>query len=190
MTTQLNDGNNEIKLVMRARQDIESFGILYDLYFPRVYKYVVYRVFDYAAADDIVSEIFERVLANLSKYDERKAPFGAWVFAISRHAILDHLRRRKAHPLLALDSLARRADPGSNTEQATLEHDRNNSLRAAIHTLSAQEIDLIGLKYSFGLTNRQIASALGKNANNVGVMLHRAINKLRGALAGEEEDDE
>ncbi|MFQ6101807.1 MAG: RNA polymerase sigma factor [Anaerolineae bacterium] len=48
--------------------------------------------------------------------------------------------------------------------------------------LSDRERDLIGLKFAAGLPNRRIAELTGLSENNVGVILYRAVRRLRAEL--------
>lgn len=59
---------NEQSLINRAKEEPSAFGAIYDHYFSRVYNYVRYRVRDPQVTDDLTATIFERVLANLSRY--------------------------------------------------------------------------------------------------------------------------
>ena len=44
------------------RLDSQSIGAIYDQFFPEVYRYVRYRIDDDAAAEDIASDVFVRLL--------------------------------------------------------------------------------------------------------------------------------
>ena len=72
---------------------------LYDEYFPRVYNYVRYRCGDAEAADDLAAQTFERALSHLMHFDPQRAPFGAWLFAIARNLVSNHLRAGKRSEL-------------------------------------------------------------------------------------------
>ena len=52
--------------------------------------------------------------------------------------------------------------------------------------LSDREQDLIALKFAAGLTNRRIAEMTGLSQNNVGVILYRAVRRLRAKLSTKE----
>ena len=53
----------------------------------------------------------------------------------------------------------------------------------ALGTLDERERDLIALKFSALVTNREIASLTGLTESNVGVILFRALRKLRAVLS-------
>jgi RNA polymerase sigma-70 factor (ECF subfamily) len=48
-----------------------------------------------------------------------------------------------------------------------------------IQELSPRQRDLLALKFTAELSNRQIAEMTGLTEQNVGVILHRSIRKLR-----------
>jgi RNA polymerase sigma factor (sigma-70 family) len=180
---------NELALVRRAVVEPAAFAAIYDHYFPRVYNYVRYRVRDVQTADDITAQIFERALTNIGRFRPERAPFAAWLFAIARNAVTDHLRAEKRRRWLSLDVLRDRIGSGPQPEEAAVRGESFAELLAAVARLSDRERDLIALKFGAGLTNRRIAGLTGLGESNVGVILYRAMRRLRGELDGVERDN-
>src|SRR5438094_3907044 len=90
---------DERHLVEAAQRDPARFGDLYDRHFERVYAFVVRRVRDRDAAEDVTAEVFHRALAGLRTYQWRRAPFGAWLFRSASNRIVDRPQRvRRAVP--------------------------------------------------------------------------------------------
>jgi RNA polymerase sigma-70 factor (ECF subfamily) len=52
-------------------------------------------------------------------------------------------------------------------------------LKTCLSKLDKHEQEIIALKFSSELTNRKIAQMLGMTESNVGIILFRAIRKLR-----------
>ena len=177
---------NEPALVARATAEPATFAAIYDHYFSRVYNYVRYRVQDAETADDITAQVFERALASLSGYRPQRAPFAAWLFAIARNAVNDHLRAQKRRRWLSPAVLRDRAGAEPQPEDVVIHHETRDELLAAVARLSDRERDLIALKFAAGLTNRRIAKLTGLSESNVGVILYRAVCRLRAALNVEE----
>ncbi len=169
----------EQAMVQRAVAEPAAFAAVYDHYFPRVYNYVRYRIGDATAADDVTALVFERALANLARYRPDRAPFAAWLFCIARNAVIDHLRRRRVQRLLSLDVLRNTAGAEPSPPEAVAGAEKRAALLAAVARLSERERDLIALRFAAGLTNRRIAELTGLSASNVGVILYRAVQKLR-----------
>jgi RNA polymerase sigma-70 factor (ECF subfamily) len=55
-------------------------------------------------------------------------------------------------------------------------------LLAALAALPQREQEVVALKFASGLTNRRIAEIVGLKPGHVGVILYRAIRKLRDHL--------
>src|SRR5262252_1105474 len=74
---------DERLLVEAAQRDPSRFGDLYERHFHRVYAFVVHRLRDRDAAEDVTAEVFHKALAGLRQYEWRGAPFGAWLIRIA-----------------------------------------------------------------------------------------------------------
>lgn len=177
---------NETDLAARAAEESAAFAAIYDHYFPRVYNYVRYRVRDLDMTDELTSLIFVRALTRVSTFQPEKAPFGAWLFAIARHAVQDHFRAEKRRRWFSLDLFVEHPSPVPLPEEAAAQADTIQHLLNAISRLNAREQDLIALKFTSGLENMQIARITGLSESNVGVILYRALRQLRSLLNGKE----
>jgi RNA polymerase sigma-70 factor (ECF subfamily) len=162
---------------------MHDFADVYDRWFARVYNYVRYRVGDAAAADDVVSRVFERALDRLDGFDPSRGRLDAWLFALARNAVVDHFReKRPSAPLDAADVLP----SGEPPHEETLEGEESlRGLEAALRGLDERERELLALKFGARMTNRDIAAQMGLGESNVGVLIFRAVNKLRAALRPE-----
>jgi RNA polymerase sigma-70 factor (ECF subfamily) len=85
--------SDERHLVEAAQRDPACFADLYERHFERVYAFVVRRVRDRSAAEDLTSEVFHQALANIRRFEWRGAPFGAWLLRIAANAIADRWQR-------------------------------------------------------------------------------------------------
>jgi RNA polymerase sigma-70 factor (ECF subfamily) len=181
---------NELALVAHAAVEPAAFAAIYDHYFPRVYNYVRYRVGDVDTADDLTALVFERALVKIGSYRPERAPFSAWLFAIARNAVNDYFRAQRRRRWLTLDVLRERASVEPQPEEVVTRNETHAALLAGLAGLNDRERDLIALKFAAGLTNRRIAELASLSESNVGVILYRAIRRLRAKLCAEESDDE
>jgi RNA polymerase sigma factor (sigma-70 family) len=177
---------NELAVVARATAEPAAFAAIYDHYFPRVYNYVRYRVGDAQTTDELTAQVFERALARISSYRPERGPFAAWLFAIARHAVSDCLRAQRRRRWLSLEALRGRASTEPQPEEVAIHNETRADLLAAIARLSDREQDLIGLKFAAGLSNRRIGELTGLSRSNVGVILYRAVRRLRAELGVKE----
>jgi RNA polymerase sigma-70 factor (ECF subfamily) len=155
-----------------------SFDALYRDCAGDLYAYVRTLLGDDAAAEDVTALAFERAYRRRSSFDDRRGSQRGWLFGIARNAAIDELRRRRrAAPLIGelLDGLA--PDPDEQADLAV----RRTTVRAALASLPARDRELVALKFQGGLTNAEIAVALGTSETNAGTRVHRAVTKLRRA---------
>ena len=163
-----------------------AFEQAYDTLFPRVYAYVRYRVGSPDTADDLTSQSFLQALDRLETFDPRRGGIGQWVLGIARNVVRSHLRTRRRWGWLPLDWLAEPASPEPDPEQGAIRSDQARRLLDAIRGLSDRERDVLGLKFGAGLTNRAIASVTGLGETHVGVIVYRAVGRIRARIGVEE----
>jgi RNA polymerase sigma-70 factor (ECF subfamily) len=176
-----NDDMSEAALVEPATvtaQAGETFEELYRRAFPRVYAYVATLLRDQSAAEEVTAAAFERAFRKQRSFDPRRGTQRAWLFGIARNAALDELRRRGRRATLETDP---QDDAYIAPEEQVEDTLRRATVKAALATLEPHERDLVGLKFSAGLTNAEIAKVIGASESNAGTRLHRVIEKLRKA---------
>jgi RNA polymerase sigma-70 factor (ECF subfamily) len=62
----------------------EHFDLLYNAYFPRVYRFALKRLGDPAEAEDVTQEVFVTVFRVLASY-RGKSSLLVWIFGITRN---------------------------------------------------------------------------------------------------------
>lgn len=161
-----------------------GFEEVYDKYFPRIYNYIRYRVLERGAADDLVSAVFEKVLDKFDGFDQA-SPLEPWLFAIARNTLNDHFRRRKVRGWFSITDREESIASAESVERSAERGEENARLLAALAGLGEQERELIAMKFQLELTNRDIAAQTGLGESHVGVILFRAMGKLRDKLGAE-----
>ena len=176
-------GNYYNGLARRAVYDEDAFSELYEHFFPRVYNFIFARLKNPDAADDVVSITFMKMYENLSRYDPNKAAFSTWLFRIALNSMTDFFRRRESSQEAEWEDFFDPAAPEYQEPEAkVLAEEGSAELLKAIGTLTDKERRIVELKYFSGLGNKEIAEIMGITANNVGVVLHGALKKLRKKL--------
>ena len=166
--------------------DHAVFISLYDSYFSRVYNYIRYRSGDADTADDLTAIVFEKALYNFHRYQPDRAPFSAWLFAIARNIVNSHHRRQRYRHTTPLESLPDQPADEALPEASLISTETSGELLVALDTLEERERDLLSLKFAAHLTNRRIAEISGLSEVNVGIIIYRALKKLRKQLAPSE----
>ena len=168
------DDPDDRALIEAAQADPARFVDLYERHFDRVYAYVIRRTGNRAEAEDITSEVFERALTNLPRFEWRGVPVIAWLFRIAANALAD--RRRQ----IERDSADPPPDVPDQSESATIE--RRAMLFQLVDRLPDQQRQVIEWRFVEGRSIREIAVALDRSEGAVKQLQLRAIENLRKSM--------
>jgi RNA polymerase sigma-70 factor (ECF subfamily) len=140
--------------------------------------------------EDEVNDVVQDVLASIHRdrhtYDPRRA-FGAWMYAIARHRLIDWARRRRRR--LAREELDAALEDAVGGEAAFAEHSALATLRQAFARLSPVQREVIQLLKLEGWSVREVSQCTGRSESAVKVSAHRGYHTLR-RLLGSGSDDE
>lgn len=165
---------------MRAVQggDLDALGELFERHHRPVFLFLSRTTGDPAASEDLVQEVFVRILKYRHTFDP-DARFDTWLFRIARNARADHFRRRQpvaaALEEEALEIPADGPGPVAQLEQAV----DVRQLERALGQLADEPRELLVLARFHGMPYDRIAELLGIEVGAVKVRVHRAMKQLR-----------
>ena len=160
-----------------ARGDEESAALLFDHYYPRLYRYALARLGASQDAEDVAAETFARVLRDLDRFRWRGAGFDAWLFRIAHNLVMDHFRHAQRE---APDDTMQTEEMDLRTpEVAALESELSDEVRHMLVHLSPDQKDVIALRFAAGLDTNETAAAMNKKVNAVRQLQFRALETLR-----------
>lgn len=159
------------------------FDQVFDTYYPAIFRYFRYRGAGADTANDLASSVFEKALANLRRYDPRKAQIQTWLFAIAHNLAINHWKAKTTHPTTSLDDLDLQAQDDPPPEEELVRTQDKQEILRALRSLDTRVVEIIALKFGGNLTNCQIAGLVNLSESNVGVILYRSLIKLRTVLA-------
>ena len=132
--------------------------------------YVAHLIGDAERARDVVQETFAR-LCEQTRY----VPLPEWLFAVCRNLAIDRLRRdrrTRERPMSTIELAAPTDDAASRGD----EHARALTL---LGTLPPRQQEAIRLKFQGDLSYPQIAGVMRTSENNVAVLIHLGLRRLR-----------
>lgn len=166
---------DEQLLVEAAQRDPSQFAALYERHFDRVYAYVVYRVRDRDAAEDVTAEVFHKALANLGRFEWRGAPFGAWLLRIAAHAVVDRAKRSAREVVDTGDRPAAAEPDLAAIEQWAM-------VFRLVEDLPPDQRAVIVGRYIDEKSIREVAAALNRSEGAVKQLQQRALQNLRARM--------
>ena len=173
-------GAREFELPTSARQiDVPA---LYHQHWRALVRLGVLLVDDLASAEDVVQDAFvalHRRSAELRDPDAAAAYLRACVVNLSRSVI-----RRRQVARKHLKVAEPEATPGAD-EYVVLRDEHRETL-AAVRELPRRQQEVLVLRYWSGLSEREIAQALGISQGSVKSSASRGIANLQKVLGGDE----
>jgi RNA polymerase sigma-70 factor (ECF subfamily) len=119
--------------------------------------------------------VFTEVVEALPRY-RPQGTFPAWLFTIARRRAADWFRHRRTW--LPIEAAETQANTQADLLKQVIRNEETAFLRKCIQNLREDEIELLRLHFSAGLTYREMAGMLGKSESAVGVSMHRLLRRL------------
>jgi RNA polymerase sigma factor (sigma-70 family) len=139
-----------------------------------LYRFIMQRLRDPAASEDIVQETYVRL------YDYRRtrpiADVGAFCFAVARNLANDHLRRHRVAPTVELPEDIACSQPAA--DDVIAHRQRVETLQAIISDMPKLRREVFVRRRLEGQSPAEIASALGLSVAAVEKHLVRAVADL------------
>lgn len=172
----------EQRLLRRAQQgDREAFAELYRANVQAIFRYIAARINDSQLAEDLTGEVFMRALQGLPSYRHEGLPWLAWLYRIAHARIVDVYRRQARRPMeTELDSEMLAAD--HDLDERLHQEQTADLLRSAIARLTDEQQQVIVLRFIEGLRVEAVAQIMGKNANAIKALQHRALRAIAARL--------
>jgi RNA polymerase sigma-70 factor, ECF subfamily len=157
---------------------------------PHVVRYCRSRVGHqektFASADDVAQEVCLAVLTALPSYRDQGRPFLAFVYGIAGHKVADAYRfsaRNRAEPVPEVPDTPDEAD---GPEMQVMQVELAGQMARLLDMLPDKQREIIRLRVVVGLSAEETAEVVGSTPGAVRVAQHRALSRLRSALATEE----
>ncbi len=171
-------------LVLEARTQANALSRLYELYYERIFRFCVHRLFNKEIAEDVTSTVFLEVARGIRTFKGRTVQdFRNWLYAIAANQANAYIRKtsRRKELLKKAADLMTDADgsPDKSSEQDWPQ------LYTAILKLKPQHQTIVTLRFFENLKYEQIAQILSVKEATVRVTLHRILNELRNHLQSE-----
>jgi RNA polymerase sigma-70 factor (ECF subfamily) len=163
-------------LVLRSRTETDALGRLYELYYERIFRFCVYRLFSKEAAEDITSTVFLTVAKSIRIFPgQTEEDFRNWLYAIAAKNANAYIRKTSRRNQL-LQHAAASLTADCTDHSAELDWPM---LYAAILKLRAKHQTIITLRFFENLDFEQIGKIINARPATIRVTLHRVLKKLR-----------
>ncbi len=182
MKTSKETYQDDQKLVLLAKKDRNAFGVIYNKYFERIYLFVYKRVQDEAIAGDVCQEAMLKAMFNIEKYENRGAPFSAWLYRIASNEVNLYFRRSKKRIRVEIQE----KDVQTLMQEIKLEkiemQDQQKMLINALNGLKPEQSEIIDLRFFMQYSFKEIANFYEISEANAKMRLYRILDRLKKAV--------
>jgi RNA polymerase sigma-70 factor, ECF subfamily len=152
----------------------EDFAGLYDVHYPRVFRYLLWRLRKRDAAEEIAAEVFATALTTLQKGTEPRQ-IGSWLIGIADHLATRSFRKRRTEDAVVEAGLAAEQDP----EELVLGRIESGMIWRCVDALNPEHQQVLLLRVIAGLSAREVGGLMGKTEEAVRSLQLRALQALR-----------
>lgn len=133
------------------------------------------------AADDAAQEVCVAVLRSLPRYEDRGAPFEAFVYGIASNKVADAMRSSLRAPE-PTDELPDEVDLDAGPLDTVLVAERSADTWALLDRLGETQREILTLRIAVGMSAEEVAASLDMTPGAVRVAQHRALTRLRSIM--------
>jgi RNA polymerase sigma-70 factor (ECF subfamily) len=172
-------------LLAAKRGDRAAFGRLVSMHQKRAYAAAYAIVGNSQDALELAQEGFARAFKAMARFDTTQ-PFYPWLYRIVKNACLNHLKKKRRHGEVSLDSLVESGfSPVAEVAtpwQVAARCEARSEIWRAIEQLPAMHREILVLRHFEDLSYKEIAECLEIAPGTVMSRLHAARKKLREVL--------
>jgi RNA polymerase sigma-70 factor, ECF subfamily len=170
---------SDAELVILAKDSKEAFGVLYERYVEKIYKYIYYRTGNHQDAEDLAAAVFFRAMGHIADYTDRGVPFQAWLYRIAHNLVANWHRDRGRRKIIPLEEFVNSGLSFDAPDAATEDKEERAQLMGAIERLPDERQQLLYLKFVSGLSNAEVGDILDRTEGAIKSLYHRTLIALR-----------
>lgn len=165
-----------------AGGDEPSFALLVHRYSSRLFSLAYRFLNDRGEAEDAIQDVFIKVYRALPK-SKLDLPFKPWIYRITTNECLNRIKRRKDEVADTDEMMAGVPDSAPLPPDEVAEKELQELLMKAIRTLPDRYQPVVILRYTEGLSFREIGEVLGIPEGTAKTFFSRAKDQLKSYLS-------
>jgi RNA polymerase sigma-70 factor (ECF subfamily) len=160
-----------------------DFERLYRDHLRDVYSYSYYRIGNHHDAEDLTEQTFLQAYRHFerARRESNGRPLRPWLIRIAHNLAANYHRDKARRPTAALENVEPVSHP-HGTERVVEGRERMREVMAGLEHLSDDRREALIMRFSLGMSNREIARALGRSDGATKVLIHRSIKQLQEEL--------
>jgi RNA polymerase sigma-70 factor, ECF subfamily len=165
-----------------------AFEELYRNHLRDVYSYSYYRVGNHHDAEDLTEQAFLQAYRHFerARRESNGRPLRPWLIRIAHNLASNYHRDRARRPEANIEAIEPPSHP-HGTERVVEGREELREVMVHLDQLPDDRREALIMRFALGMSNREIARALGRTDGATKVLIHRAIRQLEELMDREEE---
>ena len=170
---------SEPEIIELAKGDSYYFGLLYDKYFERIYRFTFKRLGgNEAVAGDLSQQTFIKAMANMNRYEDRGLPFCSWLYRIAQNEVTMFFRSQKTIQTVDIDERKFKSLLEDANLDGYMSIDEQEKLVELLNGMEQEHLDLIELRFFQEMSFKEIAEIYNITEANAKMRVYRILEKL------------
>jgi RNA polymerase sigma-70 factor (ECF subfamily) len=179
-------------LVVLAKTQAAALGRLYELYYDRIFRFCVHRLFNKTTAEDVTSSVFLTVARTMRDFKGRtEQDFRSWIYTIAANQANAHIRKTMRRKRL-MNNVMGHGGPDDEDSAGSTRSDAQGwssldwpTLYAAIQDLKPEHQTILTLRFFENMDFDEIGRVVNARPATIRVTLHRTLRRLQEVLRGD-----
>ena len=183
----MTEGESEQAATLSKAELDREFEALYKAHLRDVYSYSYYRVGNHHDAEDLTEQAFLQAYRHFerARRESDGRPMRPWLIRIAHNLASNYHRDRSRKPVSNIEAVEPPAHPHS-TERVVEGREELRLVMRKLDGLPEDRREALIMRFTLGMSNREIARALGRTEGATKVLIHRALKQLEERMAAED----
>ena len=163
-----------------------AFEDLYRAHLRDVYSYAYYRVGNHHDAEDLTEQAFLQAYRHFerARRESNGRPLRPWLIRIAHNLASNYHRDRARKSTANIEAVEPPSHPHA-TERVVEGREELREVIERLDELPEDRREALIMRFALGMSNREIARALGRTDGATKVLIHRAIKQLEELMTHE-----
>lgn len=159
--------------------DTEAGEEIFNYFSPLIYRFFMARILNQACAEDLVQDVFLKVVARIDTFDDELGNFSGWIWQVARNSLIDYYRDKKE---VAFADMPEGFEDMHKAKDITHVKMAAKEILDMVKNFKEDEQEVFTLHYISDLSYKEMSKITGKSEGALRVAVYRLNKKIRSTI--------
>lgn len=176
------------EVVTRAQAgDPDAIAELYEQHWGLVYRFCYRRTSNTHMAEDLATDVFERLIKKVETFEWRGQEISAWLLVVARNIIADRFKskpyQKEVQSGTTTDYALGYSAAGPGPEDVATDNITHETVLRMMDRLSPDQREVLRLRFLCEMSMEEAAAVMGKEVSSIKALQFRAVRTMRRLFA-------